>query len=239
MDPTGHTSPLLSDSDLAEFRGGTPRNLCFHRLHARCLAYVLDYRQYRHLLTVDDGEEIVSQALIEELRSLEDPQIGAEEVSARFKRALNRVRARYVRESRRRAAGTAAPAVEDDILMAIHYKELARVLSDYIGLAIDALRDRDRNLLIDSYGLECHGLVKRGASPVFMNPGGHKVGLWRARKRFLRELRRLIEEASAVHQNLDLICSLRILIESGALVLHFPNRAGRRARGSQAERLTF
>jgi hypothetical protein len=236
MDPTGHASPLLSDSDLAELRSGTHRNLCFHRLHARSLAYVLDYRQYRRLLTVDDGEEIVSQAVVEELRSLEDSQIGAKEVSVRFKRALNRVRARYVRESRRRAAVAVAPAAEDDVLMAIHYKEMARALSGYIGLAIEALRDRDRNLLIDSYGLERYGLAKRGSSPVFMKPGGHKVGLWRARKRFLRELQRLIEEASAVNQNLDLIRGLRILIESGALVSRLPRMAGRRARGDQAER---
>jgi hypothetical protein len=239
MDPTGHASPLLSDSDLAELRGGTHRNLCFHRLHARCLAYVLDYRQYRHLLTVDDGEEIVSQAVVEELRSLEDSQIGAEEVSVRFKRALNRVRARYVRESRRRAAGAVTLVAEDDILMAIHYKDMARALSGYIGLAIEALRDRDRNLLIDSYGLERYGLAKHGSSPVFVKPGGHKVGLWRARKRFLRELQRLIEEASAVHQNLDLIRGLRILIESGALMIRLPRRAGWRARGDQAERPAF
>lgn len=239
MDPTGHSSPLLSDSDLAELRGGTHRNLCFYRLHARCLAYVLDYRQYRHVLTVDDGEEIVSQAVVEELRSLEDPQIGAQEVSVRFKRALNRVRARYVRESRRRAAGVAAPTAENDILMAIHYKEMARVLSGYIVLAIEALRDRDRNLLIDSYGLERYGLTKRGSSPVFVNPGGHKVGLWRARKRFLRELQQLTEEASAVHHNLDLIRGLRILIESGSLVIRLPRVAGRRARGDQAETPAF
>ncbi|HEX4965930.1 MAG TPA: hypothetical protein VF173_34290 [Thermoanaerobaculia bacterium] len=239
MDPTGHASPLLSDSDLAELRGGTHRNLSFHRLHSRCLAYVLDYRQYRHLLTVDDGEEIVSQAVVEELRALKDPEIGAKEVSIRFKRALNRVRARYVRESRRRVAGVAAPVVQADILMAIHYKEMAHALSGYIGRAINAMRDRDRNLLIDSYGLENHGLAKRGASPVFVNPGGHKVGLWRARKRFLRELRRLIEETSTVHQNLDLIRALRILIESSALMIRLPGRAGRRARGDHSERMSF
>ncbi|HYX25313.1 MAG TPA: hypothetical protein VFC23_14250 [Thermoanaerobaculia bacterium] len=239
MDPTGHASPLLSDSDLAELRNGTHRNLCFHRLQARCLAYVLGYRQYRHLLTVDDGEEIVSQAVVEELRSLEDSRIGAEEVSVRFKRALNRVRARYVRESRRRATCAAASAAEKDILMAIHYKELARALSPYIGRAIDVLRDRDRNLLIDRYGLERYGLVKCGASPVFVNPGGYKVGLWRARQRFFRELRRLIDEAATVHQNLDLIRGLRLLVESGALVIHLPGRAGRRARGGPAERLAF
>jgi len=249
MDPTDHpflqlndSSPLLNDSELAGLRGGSHRHVCFRRLQSRCLAYVLDYRQYRHLLSIDDGEEIVSQAVVEELRYIEDSLVGAEEVSIRVKRALNRVRARYVRECRRRTSDTAAPIASDDILMAIQYKEVARALRGYIGRAIDALRDRDRNLLIDSYGLERFGLVKRGLSPVFANAGGHKVGLWRARQRFLHELQRLIE---AANQNLDLIRSLRILIESGGLAAYFVSTRlegrvmapvhSRRVRDGQAE----
>src|SRR5919206_3429284 len=142
MDPTGYASLLLNDPEPAELRGGSQRKGCFRRLRSRCLAYVLDYRQYRHLLSVDDGDEIVSQAVVEELRYLEDSQVGAEEVSIRIKRALNRVRARYLRECRRQAPGAPAPIARGDILMAIQYKEVARALRGYIGLAIDALRDR-------------------------------------------------------------------------------------------------
>lgn len=240
MDPTPHAHPLLNDSELTELREGTHRNPCFRRLRSRCLAYVLDYRQYRHLLSVDDGEEIVSQAFVEELDSLEDAKISAEEVSIRVKRALNRVRTRYVRERRRHADATLLPIADSDadLLRAIQYKEIARKLDRYISRAIAALRDRDRNLLIDVYGLERCGLLKRGPSPVFANAGGYKVGLWRARQRFLHELQRLTEEASQLHQNLELIRGLHLLIDSGALRVRRPGR-GRRLLGQPAALLAI
>jgi uncharacterized protein YjiS (DUF1127 family) len=238
MDPTPHAFPLLNDSELTELREGTDRNPSFRRLHSRCLAYVLDYRQYRHLLSVDDGEEIVSQALVEELRFLKDSGISAEEVSTRIKRALNRVRARYVRERRRHANTLPAPIADADLLRAIQYRQMARKLDRFIILAIDALKDRDRDLLIDIYGLECHGLVKRGPSPVFATAGAHKVSLWRARQRFFRELQRMTEEASQLQQNFELMRGLHLLIKSGTLRVRLPGR-GRRLPGEPAALLAL
>jgi len=145
---------------------------------------------------------------------------------------LNRVRTRYVRERRRQAESTPLPIVDADadLLRAIQYKEMARKLDRYISRAIAALRDRDRNLLIDVYGLERCGLLKRGPSPVFANAGGYKVGLWRARQRFLHELQRLTEEASRLHQNLELIRGLHLLIDSGSFRVRLPGR-GRKLSG--------
>src|SRR5262245_63651625 len=95
---------LVDDAQLAEIRGGWDRNGAYRQLHRRCVDYVLSYREYRSLLTAEDGEEIVSEAVLEELDAIVDSRVPAREIAARLKRALNRVRARHARLARRRSA---------------------------------------------------------------------------------------------------------------------------------------
>jgi hypothetical protein len=218
MDPTDHASTfLVTDAELGQLRGGSERSDCYGRILYRCLLYVLAYRVYRRLLTADDGEEIVSQAVFEVMRFIQDPTVTADEVSSHLKTALNRVRARYVRQALRRGSVPAMRSQSKDLIAVIQYKETARALAVHLAQVVESLRDRDRNLLIDHYRLQRFGFVKRGESPELAKSGGQKVRLCRARKRFLIALERRIEDASACGQSADLIGSMRLLVRNGGL----------------------
>jgi len=197
--------PLVLETELVALRDGPARNTWYYRLRNRCLEYVLDYRSYRRILSVEDGEEIVSQALFEELPCIGNPKVGAAEASWRVQRALNRGRARYCRAIQRRSHTTpslTADIIDDaDTLSALMYEEFAREVREYLGQALGRLRDRDRNLLIEHYPLEGAGLVRRGETPVFASPGALKVSLFRARQRFFCMLEHLLSAAAAQGQD--------------------------------------
>jgi hypothetical protein len=216
MTETDHAFPLMNGRDLVELRGGPARNASYRRLHHRCMKYVLDYRCYRFLLSREDAEDIVSQAVAEEIPAIVAPEVGVEEVSIRLKRALNRVRARYVRRSEKETLLEAVPREGKDLITVIRLKEIVPVLSNCLQLAFAGLTDRDRNLLIDHYGFERRGFVKNGASPTFASANAHKVALWRARKRFLDALHCLLESAAWLPQDSDQPGGRRMLGRSQA-----------------------
>ncbi|HKH44854.1 MAG TPA: hypothetical protein VKM72_09345 [Thermoanaerobaculia bacterium] len=216
--------PLVLETELAALRDGPARNTWYYRLHTRCLEYVLDYRNYRRILSVEDGEEIVSQALFEELHCIGNSEVGAAEASWRVQRALNRGRARYCRAIQRWSRTTPsliADIVDDaDTLSALVYEEFAREVREYLGQALGMLRDRDRNLLIDHYHLEGAGLVRRGETPVFASPGALKVSLFRARQRFFCMLEHLLAAAAAKGRDGEAERTLRTLLSRRAGKAH-------------------
>lgn len=190
--------PPVLEAELAALRSGPIRNAWFYELHTRCLEYVLYYRSYRRILSVEDGEEIVSQALFEELSCIGNPEVDAAEAAWRVQRALNRGRARYCRAIQRQShtEHSCIVEVEDaDMLSAMVYKEFARRVKDYLRQALAQLRDRDRNLLITHYHLEGTGAVRQGETPVFASAGALKVSLFRARQRLFCKLEELLAAA--------------------------------------------
>jgi hypothetical protein len=218
---TSPVHPLVLETELAALRDGPARNTWYQRFHTRCLEYVLHYRNYRRILSVEDGEEIVSQAVFEELPCIGNPKVGAAEASWRVQRALNRGRARYCRAVQRRWDAAPTPVAGDaDTLSALVYEELARAMRGYLEQALDALRDRDRDLLIDHYHLEGAGPLRRGEPPVFTSPGALKVGLFRARQRFFCELERLLAAAAAEGRDGEAESTLRALLSRRAGKAH-------------------
>jgi hypothetical protein len=219
----------VCETELADLRDAPARNAGYYRLHTRCLEYVLDYRNYRRILSVEDGEEIVSQALFEELPCIRNPKVGAAEASGRVQRALNRGRARYCRAIQRQshtAPSRRADFVDDaDTLSALMYEEFARQVRHYLWQALGALRERDRDLLIEHYHLEGAWPVLRSAPPVFTNPGALKVSLFRARQRFFCELERLLTAAAARGWDGDAERKLRVLLSRRARKAHKANAA--------------
>jgi DNA-directed RNA polymerase specialized sigma24 family protein len=200
-----HSSPLLvSGLELQELREEPQRTAPYRNLYARCIGYVLRCRRYGCSLSAEDGEDIASQALLDELHCIADPRIQVEEVSSRLKRAINRVRARYLREHGRRAAAWPAVVSREDLSATVELKEIARLLQEHIRMAFNSLGDRDRSLLIDCYGLEQLGFARRGPSPVFASAGGFKVALWRARRRFFAELERLLATSQQCTRDAEL-----------------------------------
>lgn len=213
MDPSDHHCQLLTEVELAEFRQerGHPK------LRARWRTYVLGYRSYRRLLSDDDAAEIVSEAIDEELGSINDPLFDAATVSVLLRRAFNRVRARYARLRTRQVPVAQEPSSNQDMIASIYYKEMARALRGFIGQAIDELRSRDRNIIVDGYRLDRFGFVKHGPSPVFAKANGRKVAQWRARKRFFAALERVLTAAVAQGHSADLLHGVRMLIKSSGL----------------------
>jgi hypothetical protein len=213
-DTGGRPRPLLvSGLELEELREKTDRTVSYQHLVARCIGYVLRHRRYGYTLSPEDGEDIVAQALIDELHCIADPLMRVEEVSARLKRALNRVRARYVREHGRTTQAQ-HPAVScEDLMAAIELKEMARLLREHIARAFEALGDRDRDLLIDCYRLEQLGFVKKGLPLSFSTANAFKVALWRARQRFLTELERRLVSIQAYTGDPGLAGIVRVVEE--------------------------
>ena len=74
--------------------------------------------------------------------------------------------------------------------------DAARTLRGHIGLALDMLSDRDRDLLISQYNLEPFGFRRR-TELLPQSSAARRVALYRARSRFYRLLKTSIEEALA------------------------------------------
>jgi hypothetical protein len=224
-EPADHIpQALISEAELAVLRGKADGSACLLRLRRRCASYVLGYRGYGRWLSAEDAEDIVSQAIVEEWLFITkgEPAPRALEVSDRLKTAFNRVRARESRRVKRLSplnANLAAPDHEDRTIAATLYKDIASSLRGYIGQAIDLLRDRDRNLIVDHYGLERFGFARRGAATELTTENARIVALCRARQAFLRQLEMLLDDASASagDHELVLIRSVLHLIRNGAL----------------------
>ena len=213
MSSDGHRKPLIDGEDLSELREG--RGL--RRVWNRCLRYVLRYRTYGRILSEQDGEDIVSEALQEEMSSIMNRELSAEEVSIPLARALNRNRARAARGAFAARPEAPDPVTREDPILAVHYKETARKLIGYIGQAVDNLKTSYRDSIIEQYRLSRFGFQKQGASPEPSSENARKVARFRARRAFCAELDMLLRRAEAEGEDPELIRSMRVLIQSRGL----------------------
>jgi hypothetical protein len=205
MDSDGHRKPLINGKELSELREGRG----FRRVWDRLVRYV---RRYRRTLSVQDSEDIVSQAFVEEISSIMNPALGAEDVSIPLARALNRNRARVVRWRFAEIVEVPDLPVIDDPVLMLQIKEVARPLRGYFGQAVDSLALRDRNLIIEQYGLQRFGFRKQGFSPEFPSENARKVAQSRARQRLWTKLNDLLVQAEAAGKNSRLLRDVRALI---------------------------
>jgi hypothetical protein len=213
MSSAGHRKPLINGEDLSELREGRG----FRGVWNRCLRYVLRYRTYGRILSEQDGEDIVSEAFQEEMSSIMNRDLSAEEVSIPLARALNRNRARVARGMFAAMSEAPDPATREDPILAIHYKDTARKLLGYIGQAVDHLKTPYRDSIIEQYRLSRFGFQKQGVSPEPSSENARKVARHRARRAFLAELDMLLRQAVAEGEDPDLIRGVRVLIQSRGL----------------------
>ncbi|MFL6263977.1 MAG: hypothetical protein ACJ76Y_30175 [Thermoanaerobaculia bacterium] len=179
--------------------------------------YPLHYRSYGRILSEQDGEDIISEALQEEMSSILNRDLSAEEVSIPLARALNRNRARLTRKTFAAMPEVIDPATREDPILAIYYKETARKLRGYIGQAVDRLKTPYRDSIIEQYSLSRFGFQKQGVSPEPSSENARKVARFRARKAFWTELDMLLRQAETEGEDSDLIRGVRVLIQSRGL----------------------
>lgn len=207
-------SLALEERELRELREGPERNGIFRRVHERCVELILAGAPGQ-TLSVEDAESLVAQAVCDEMRDLLDRSLEAPAVAESLRRALLRVRTRWLRE-RHDIQGTlqAIAAASEDRQLAIPLKEVARALGGYLAQALDALRPEDRNLLVDEYQLGRFGFDKRGPARSIDVPG---LSLFRARKHLRQQLERLLSESidSRDREN-SLLLELRTIVKDQA-----------------------
>lgn len=226
MSPDRHRKPLINEEELSELREGRG----FLRIWKRFLRFVLCYRGYGRILSEQDGEDVVAEALREEMGSIMNRELGADAVSISLARALNRNRAGAARNARKTLTSIpefSEPVAVEDPNVVIQFKDVARKLRGYIGQAIEHLKVPDRNLIIDEYRLGRFGFKKQGASPEPSSEGAKKVARCRARKAFRGELETLLRQAEAEGENPDLIHGVRVLLQSRGLAAQVSRRPPR------------
>ena len=211
MNPDG--KPFISGEELSELREGRG----FRRIWNRCLRYVLVYRTYHCILSEQDAEDVVSEALKEEMSSIMNKEMDAEEVSRPLTRALNRNRARVTRRTFAAMPEAPEPETRENPILDIYYKDTARELRGYIGQAIDRLSTPYRDSIIEQYGLSRFGFRKQDTSQGTASENAKKVARCRARKAFWAELDMLLRQAEAEGEDPEMIRSVRVLIQSRGL----------------------
>jgi hypothetical protein len=201
---------LLSDAELdALRRPGSATSTSYRHVRQRCKRFLTGIAAYALLLQGQELEDTVSDAFAEadvEAR-IQDLDSDAAAVSGRLKIALNRVRARKVRDIKKRMevplvelAGT-EPTAEDRQIARAKFAEIVKPLKSYLKAAFAQLSERDRTLLSENYHIPASGLSPR-ADPKPMSENLRKVALFRARRRFLRHLADVLPDPEDV--SLDL-----------------------------------
>lgn len=100
-----------------------------------------------------------------------------------------------------------------------HFLAVARDLKGFIALALESLPDRDYSLLLEAYELSRFGLRPRaGSLRLDPNSTAQRVALHRARLSFLKELDRLLVEATvALEKDRFFVQDLLSTVRSGDL----------------------
>lgn len=191
----------LEPAWLEDLRGPTP-NAAFARLYQACLDWVL---RDRGSLVEDECLDIVSDSLLEELNALLSQGWEPDDVAARLEQSLKRNllhrkrSAKRFREYNKLQRALASCGGPEDSFKAEHLIEIARFLKGFIGIAIEALPDREYTLLYRIYHLERFGFKSRaGVSLSALSPKTRQATIFQARASFLTELNRLLDAAGSV-----------------------------------------
>jgi hypothetical protein len=180
---------LLQSADLEALRSG--KEGAFERLLSACRAWVGLFSQG---LSEDDLEDVVLTALTDVLPDLKRLDLSVEELDRELRRSLNRHRARAKREGLRFQEVPSegwAESEEEAFILRDHLLNVVAAIEAHIQGSLAGLSERDRDLLIASYGLGPPSTMET----VFPSNDARKKALSRARQRFGHRLETSLLEA--------------------------------------------
>jgi hypothetical protein len=192
-------------------------------------------KQTRSGLSLEDFEDILGEAKLSVLNLSPDSSEMA--VSLCFTNSLNEARKRLASDRRRaypyqpaddyRAAWKAfrqqgpeesGSSESEYVAMEIRMLEVVRKLKGFLTIAVERQSPRDRALLAEEYGLDQVGFRSDPSLLAGLSRCAKKQALWRARRRFLKALAHVLEEAAKDPLlDLQMITDVLKLIDSGLL----------------------